>query len=279
MPIQKRYFHCSQELNHDAELWEFTQEFGDRALRTWLQILAALDRSENRWRITGDWLGTLSRIVRQSSANCSRQIRWMVERQWLLVAETAADGSPLVLSATNWRKYHRLQERTSRELVPAHGTDNAPLLPSPSLSPSHPIPTLQNKNKKKKEEILSATASPCGTGVSVETWAAYAGAYRDRYGVDPVRNRTVNSHLVQVVERLGRADAPSVARFYVSLNSPVYVLSRHATNLLVRDCEGIRTQWATGVRATSGEVRDAVLRDEVVEQVRRVEALMARGTA
>ena len=63
MPVPKRYFHCSQEINNDAELWEFTNQFGDRAMRTWLQILVFLDRSENQWRLSGDWLGTLSRMV------------------------------------------------------------------------------------------------------------------------------------------------------------------------------------------------------------------------
>ena len=94
MPVPKRYFHVSQELNHDPELWEFTAEFGDRALRTWMQILVYLDRSANQWRTSGDWLATLSRTVRQSVANVSRQIRWLSEKGWLTVGEATADGSP-----------------------------------------------------------------------------------------------------------------------------------------------------------------------------------------
>jgi len=136
MPVPKRYFHCSQEINHDAEMWEFTTTFGDRAIRTWLQILAFLDRSENQWRVSGDWLGTLSRMVRQSSANCSRQVRWMVEKQWLQVGETAADGSPLVFKASNWRKYNRTQEHKRSGLTPDKGADRDPL-----LSYSLPTPT------------------------------------------------------------------------------------------------------------------------------------------
>lgn len=142
MPVPKRYFHCSQELNYDPEMWAFTQEFGDRALRTWLQILVYLDRSQNHWRVSGDWLATLSRTVRQSSANCSRQIGWLSANGWLLVGETAADGSPLVFKSPNWVKYNRSPEHKGSGLNPDKGAVNDPLLSFPSL----PVPKKKNKS-------------------------------------------------------------------------------------------------------------------------------------
>ncbi len=136
MPVPKRYFHVSQELNHDPDLWEFTAEFGDRSLRTWLQILVYLDRSANQWRVSGDWLATLSRTVRQSVANVSRQIRWLSEKGWLAVREAAADGSPLVFVAPKWAEYNRRQEHKRNHAVPQSET-----LKEPIETPSFPTPT------------------------------------------------------------------------------------------------------------------------------------------
>jgi hypothetical protein len=87
------------------------------------------------------------------------------------------------------------------------------------------------------------------------TWQAYATAYHDRYGVDPRRNATVNGHLANVVSRLGKEEAPAVAAHYVRSNRGLYVSAKHATNLLLRDCEALRTEWATGTSGTDSEAR------------------------
>lgn len=148
MPVPKRYFHCSQDLNHDPELWQFTSEFGDRSLRTWLQILVYLDRTGNQWRTTGDWLATLSRMVRQSVANVSRQVGWLTTNKWLIVRESSADGSPLVFESPNWAKYNRSPEQKRSGTNPDKGADKAPLLSLPS--PSLPLPSPKEKKEEKK---------------------------------------------------------------------------------------------------------------------------------
>lgn len=161
MPVPKRYFHCSQELNTDPEGWAFTARFGDRALRTLLQVLVILDRSGNRWRLSGDWLATLARMVRQSVANVSRQIEWMIAIGWLRVLEEAADGSPLILEAPNWWKYNRRQEHKGNTSVPDAGVGKAPLpsSPTPTPTPSHSLPTPKIEEKKRKDKRGDA-ASP-----------------------------------------------------------------------------------------------------------------------
>ena len=88
-------------------------------------------------------------------------------------------------------------------------------------------------------------AAPTG-----ETWKAYADAYQDRYGTPPVRNAKVNGQLAQLVARLGADEAPAVARFYLGHQSGLYVSSMHATDLLLRDAEKLRTEWATGRKVT-----------------------------
>jgi hypothetical protein len=114
--------------------------------------------------------------------------------------------------------------------------------------------------------------SHAGNGVA--TWDAYRASYRHRYSVDPVRNTAVNSQLKKLVDRLGSEEAPLVAAFYCTHNKPLYVSARHATNLLLRDAEGLRTEWATGIKSTTLEARSAETVDAAQEQIKRVGRLL-----
>ncbi len=289
MAVPKRYFHVSQDINGDPELWSFTSKFGERSIRTWLQILVYLDKSGNEWRVTGDWLGTLSRMVRQSMANVSRQIGWMTANGWLRIREAAADGSPLIFEAPNWSKYNRRQEQKGQDTVPGSGADRDPLLTIPTPSPSLTVPTPKKEEERRKKEKSSVSVVPASRPLTLEkggassktaqTWEAYATAYRERYGAAPVRNAKVNGILSRFVERLGEEEAPQVAAFYLTHNRPFYVSARHATDLLLRDAEGLRTEWVTGTKATTLEARTAEQRDSVNEQVKRVRAMMSQGGA
>lgn len=110
----------------------------------------------------------------------------------------------------------------------------------------------------------------------IATWTAYAEAYYLRYHVQPVRNQQVNSHLKQLVARLGQEEAPQIAAFYLTHNKPFYVTARHPTNLLLKDAEGLRTEWATGIKATILEAKSAEQADAAAEQVKRVRENMER---
>lgn len=91
------------------------------------------------------------------------------------------------------------------------------------------------------------------------TWDAYADAFIARYGVEPVRNATVNAQMLHFVERIGAAEAPDVARFYVaSCSSAFYVKRCHAVGVLLTDAESLHTQWATHrpVTATEAAIAD-----------------------
>lgn len=86
------------------------------------------------------------------------------------------------------------------------------------------------------------------------TWDAYAEAFVSRYGVEPVRNATVNAQMLHFVERIGAAEAPDVARFYVaSCSSAFYVKRCHAVGVLLTDAESLHTQWATHRPVTATE--------------------------
>lgn len=128
------------------------------------------------------------------------------------------------------------------------------------------------KEKKEQEKKIPTPGSPQRAAKSSGVWHTYSVAYRLRYGVLPVRNHKTNSLLCQLVDRLG-VDAPDVAGFYCSHNAPLYVRARHPPDLLIRDCEGLRTQWVTGTKATTKEAQSAEQADNAREQLKRVAKL------
>lgn len=234
MHIPKRWFHVSQEINNDPEMWWFTSQFGERAIRTWLQILVYLDKTGNEWRVTGDWLGTLSRVVRQTAPNVSGQLDWMTANGWLRVRKEAADGSPLIFETPNWSKYNRRLEQQKSTIVSDSVAHSAPFLsyPSPIPSPSHTLPTPKEGKDRIKKDKSSDSAVPASRpranetlaiSISAKTWDAYSGAYKQRYGTAPVRNVIVNTKLKNLVKGLGEGEAPQVAAFYLTHNRPLYV--------------------------------------------------------
>ena len=108
------------------------------------------------------------------------------------------------------------------------------------------------------------------TPITNAVWVAYAGAYRQRYGADPVRNRKVNGMLADFLDRVPMAEAPEIAAFYVGSEKGLYRSARHCVDLLLRDAEGLRTEWFTGRRVTEAEARQADQTSARVEQVHRL---------
>jgi hypothetical protein len=110
-------------------------------------------------------------------------------------------------------------------------------------------------------------------GKSSAVWETYRASFLGRWKVEPIRDKQTNSMLCKLVEKLGDDIASHVAAFYLTHNKPFYVENRHPVNVLLRDCHGLHTQWATGTKATTGELKNAEFKDNVVEQVKRIEAL------
>lgn len=108
----------------------------------------------------------------------------------------------------------------------------------------------EKKEKKKKEIKICAVPS-----AAAKVWTRYSEAYQARYKTEPVRNAKVNGQLSQLIKRIGEHSAPEVAAFYVWHNDQFYVRARHPPGLLLRDCEGLHTQWKTGQTVTQSQAR------------------------
>ena len=125
-------------------------------------------------------------------------------------------------------------------------------------------PTDDGKQARPASVISTAARKSRATvAPSREAWEAYAAAYQARYGADPVRNATVNGQLANFVKRIGQDEAPQVAAFYVGHAGRMYVQAMHPLNLLVRDAEKLRTEWATGRIQTETKARNT---DRLAEQ-------------
>ena len=158
--MSSRHFPVSQEINSDPQVWELTDTFGDRAIRTWLEILAILDREKNKWKLVDGWETVISRKVRQSPATVSRIVGWMLANGWLIAGQLLANGQPEVLSAPKFAKFHKLR---SENRLPPNLTE--PNLTEPKMKPA---PTAGVDNSKIK------TGNGNGNEKGNESWRAVA---------------------------------------------------------------------------------------------------------
>ena len=176
-----------------------------------------------------------------------------------------------------WSAYATSIASSTRQAMLKKTQAYAPILTNPNQSSPNQTKPNQTKEEKKEKNIAAPSGERPVTVVekpkSAESWEAYRVAYRDRYRVDPVSNAGVFAMLCKLVDKIGKGPAPSVAAFYVSHNSPHYVVKRHPVNLLLADAEGLHTQWATGVKATTGEAKNAERRDDALAQIQRIEAM------
>ena len=110
--------------------------------------------------------------------------------------------------------------------------------------------------------------SPPKPSKSGEIWLSYSEAYERRYGAKPVRNATVNACLCKFVDRVGAEEAPDIAAWYLRSENHLYYASGHSVQMLLRDAEKIRTEWATGRTITNTRARQ---RDQAQTQFNNAE--------
>jgi cell division septum initiation protein DivIVA len=91
--------------------------------------------------------------------------------------------------------------------------------------------------------------------VSADTWLAYANAYFNRYGVEPIRNAKVNGQISKFVDLVGLSMAPVLARYYINLNTPYYLQKSHDFGLALADAQAINTQYLSGRQITRKDIQ------------------------
>ena len=163
---------------------------------------------------------------------------------------------------------HREEQRIVTTRTMAKLNKQAEAIPVPTIDESRLFDDLMAAWDRATDDVRARfiealqrqewTVSPIGTQAPTPgstTWAAYAIAYHERYGIEPVRNAKVNGQLAQLVKRIGGFDAPHVAAFYVKSNAAFYVKCGHSVDCLLRECEKLRTEWATNTRMTETKAR------------------------
>lgn len=136
-------------------------------------------------------------------------------------------------------------------LRPAQGGKSPPVSVSVSVSVSDPVP-VSTTLPEPAAQVVVETALP---GKTVPTRKAYEKAYRERWGTDPLINRTVNGQLAKLIDAVGVDVAPELAAFYVRHNWSLYVNAKHPIVLLLRDAPKIFAEWQTDNPSTMTEAR------------------------
>ncbi len=113
MPVPKRWFPCSRDINEDAEVRELCNRFGLSGLRLLLEVLAIIDKTENAWRLSGDYIGSLSVKVGCKPRTTQQALQFMEGKNWLRC--DVLPGNNRVYSAPNYLKYHKRREPKTDE--------------------------------------------------------------------------------------------------------------------------------------------------------------------
>lgn len=161
MPKIRRWFNVSHDINSDPEVWELTEKFGDRGLRSWLEILSIGDRN------MGFIPGSEERLVKAfaiklntTKNKVSSILRWFVEATWLvrranveLSSSQRRDLDDETLRKLDWcfRIRNYAMYNTTRE-----GKKNLSNSPLPNLPSEPPYPSL----KDPEPAPLTATPEP-----------------------------------------------------------------------------------------------------------------------
>jgi uncharacterized protein YdaU (DUF1376 family) len=215
-------------------------------------------------------------FVRMPDGHYNKRVMQEIER-WNAISGKRADAAH-----TRWKAREKLQQMGEHaNAKQVHSKSNASG-PSPSPSPSPSLTLTPTKTRSQDQDTAPAALSgkPARKRASKPTaqtgdvWAAYAQAYKERYQVEPVRNAKVNGQLSQLIGRLGADEAPGVARAYLSNRNGLYVASKHCVDLLLRDAEKLRTEWATGNVTHRGDADQADRLGSVGNQAARVTAIL-----
>ena len=103
-------------------------------------------------------------------------------------------------------------------------------------------------------------------------WNAFFDAYRERYGIEPVRNLTVNSQVSALRKKLGTEEAIKVVRFYLTHNDSYFLKNTHTFGHCLSSAETLRTQMLRGKPITGNDVRGFEQADRYNQALKKIES-------
>jgi len=114
---------------------------------------------------------------------------------------------------------------------------------------------------------------------SAKTWEFYIRAYNARYGIEPVRNATVNGQMANFVKRVPLEEAHFIAEHYVHHNNSFYVNKCHPVGLMLSDAEKLRTEWATNRQMTRQTAHQVDQRQTAINTAEQAQVLFDQARA
>lgn len=102
-------------------------------------------------------------------------------------------------------------------------------------------------------------------------WESYANAFRLRYGIEPLRNATVNAQVSSLRKKLGTDDAITTVEFYLKHNDSFYLKNTHSFGLCLRDAETLRTQMMRGKAITMTDAREGEKQIRLMSNLKEAE--------
>lgn len=123
-----------------------------------------------------------------------------------------------------------------------------PLTPSLTLTPILSPPLSQPSGKRRKKPASE-------TDDNRKIRQAFADAYRQRYGIEPVTNTQVHSQVDNLRKKLGVEEAILLVQFYLKHNESFYIRNTHTFGHCLRDAETLRTQMLKGKAITTVMVK------------------------
>lgn len=173
------------------------------------------------------------------------------------------DGATYI-QVCNWLNHQKIDKPSVSKIPPFD--ESSRILANASGWIKDQGPRIKDQGRDSCDEPSARAAVVAALPVQPVTspiWIAYATAYRERYGIDPVRNAKVNAQLKSLRERLGNDEAAEVAAFYLTHNKPAYVASSHSVDFLLKDCSGLRTEWKTGRMAPRQKSKTAAFMEQI----------------
>lgn len=247
---------CDDEGKYKIDWDQLAAEMGGRwrvdKLKKFVRVLT--DSGQTQVSLCSEWLRTTNWSHQKIDRPKQPKVK-MEEIQWVTNTDSTMnrDRSSIV----------RRKDRIGEERIGQDGISLARGAQAPAHAQESPAPEISNLEPDQDTQIIVADSPPLlhvpasgssrkrasakSAPITNSTWEAYATAYFNRYGTEPVRNATVNGQLASLVRRLGDKAAPAVAAFYVSHSENFYVRQMHPVGLLLKDAEALHTQWKTGV--------------------------------